>query len=181
MRGVLLLVGVVLLVVSATEFYGNWRFDREARATRGTIVKKEIRTSRARRGGSLTRSRTRHYEVTYRFTIEDHTFEGDGELSKATWDQLNEGGPVDILYLPDTPSTNRLALANPWVTDALLGLIGMVFTSIGAISVVRARRRAAIAVAVVLLLSTSASVIGLQQPTRGDAAYDKGVALGRSK
>jgi Protein of unknown function (DUF3592) len=142
MRGLLLLVGIVLLAVSASEFYGNWRFDREARATRGIIVKKEIRTSRARRGGSLTRSRTRHYEVTYRFTVADHTFEGDGDLSKATWDQLNEGGPVDILYLPDTPSTNRLALSTPWVTDALIGLIGIVFTSAGIISAFRAGRRA---------------------------------------
>ncbi len=178
-RGLLLFGGVLALAISGGELYRDWQFTRDAHAIRGTVATKNVRTASARRSGSGTRSRTQHYEVSYRFTVDDRSFEGHDELREDKWRQLTEGGPVDVLYLPNAPSSNRLALSNRWVSDAIVGLIGIVLTSVGAITTIRATRRLrpAVSLAVVLSLSTSTSVIGLQQPTSGDAAYDKGAAL----
>ena len=140
--GVFLLVGVVFLGVSSLQFYGDWRFAQEGRVTQGTVVTKVISTSRDRAGGSP--SRTTHYEAIYRFPIQGATIEGRDELTRAGWERLTEGGPVEVLYLPATPSSNRLAGPRPWIQKTIFGLIGLVFTGIGAVFLLRAVRQASL-------------------------------------
>jgi len=144
--GIFLLVGLPLFVVSIFLFYDDWRFSREARSTEGTVLTKEIRqsddsTGADRRAGRGT-SRTNHYEVTYRFTVQGETLEGRDELTQEDWERLREHGPVGVLYLPQTPSSNRLAGQRPWLMKTMFGLIGSVFTVLGGTIVVRSVRHA---------------------------------------
>src|SRR5262245_24913810 len=120
--GILLLVGVIFLIVSGAQFYGDRQFAREGRAVQGTVLTKVISTSRERTGNSS--SRTTHYEAVYGFAIDGATVEGRDELTRAAWDRLKEGGPAEILYIPSDPSSNRLAGPRPWILKVVFGLIG---------------------------------------------------------
>lgn len=141
--GIFLLVGLPLFVVSLYFFYTDWRFSRDARSTEGTVLTKEIRRSvdtRSDRPGG--RSETRHYEVTYRFKIDGNTLEGRDELSQGDWERLRERGPVGVLYLPQTPSSSRLAGNRPWLMKVMFGVLGLIFTTIGGTSVLHSIRHA---------------------------------------
>jgi hypothetical protein len=137
-----LLVGLTLFVVSIFLFYDDWRFSQEARSTEGTVLTKDVRQSddstSADRAGT---SPTKHYEATYSFTVEDETLEGRDELTQDGWERLTEGGTVEVLYLPGDPSSNRLAGSRPWILKTMFGLIGLVFTPLGATTLVREVRR----------------------------------------
>ena len=138
--GILLLVGLVFLAVSAAQLLENQRFAQEGRLTQGTILAKIINTSTS--GSGSSRSRSRHYEATYRFAIEGTVFEGRDELLQADWERLAEGGTVDVLYLPADPASNRLAGSRPWLLQMIFGVLGLVLAPIGAALVARAIRRA---------------------------------------
>jgi hypothetical protein len=140
-RGVLLLVGLVLLAVSGAQFYDDWRFAHEGRAGRGTVVKKEIRTTTSHRRGTGTSSRTPHYDVSYRFLVGDAIIAGRDELGEDDWRRLKEGGPVDVLYLAANASSNRLAGSRSGSATAILGLVGLMLTATGVGVSVRAVRR----------------------------------------
>lgn len=140
--GIFLLVGLPLFVVSIFLFYDDWRFSQEARSTQGLVLAKEIRQSHSSRRSGSSRSRTKHYELTYRFTVQGETFEGRDELSQEDWERLAERGPVDVLYRPQKPSSNRLAGHRPWLLKTMFGLLGSVFTVLGGTIVVRSVRHA---------------------------------------
>jgi hypothetical protein len=140
-RGILVLVGGIALAVSAGEFYGDWRFAREARTVQGTVIGKDVRTTTSRRRGSGVRSRTEHYEVTYRFTADGATIEGRDELTRDAWDRVTPRAPIGVLFLPDHPSSNRLNGPRPWATKTILGLLGLAFTAGGIAVSIRAVRR----------------------------------------
>jgi hypothetical protein len=138
--GIFLLVGLPLLVVSLYLFYTDWRFSRDGRSSEGTVLTREIRRSESRRSGQ--RSETRHYEVTYRFTVDGKTLEGRDELSQGDWERLRERGPVGVLYLPQNPSSSRLAGNRPWLMKVMFGVLGLIFTTIGGTTVLRSIRHA---------------------------------------
>lgn len=79
------------------------------------------------------------YEDRRRFAVQGETIEGRAELTHDDWARLTEGGPVEVLYLPMNPSSNRLAGSRPWTT--IFGLIGLIFTAIGAATLVHAIRQ----------------------------------------
>jgi len=133
-RGLLLLCGLGFLAVTAEKLRDDWRFAHEGRTARGIVVGKEVRTTTSHRRGSGSRSRTEHHDVTYRFVVDGKTIEGEDELTAEDWKRLAEGEPVDVLYLPDTPSSNRLAGARPWGSKVILGIIGLVFTTLGVLT-----------------------------------------------
>lgn len=140
--GIFLLVGLPFCVVSIFLFYDDWRFSQEARSAQGMVLTKEIRESGSSRRSGRSRSRTKHYEVTYRFTVQGETFEGRDELSREDWERLTERGPVEALYRPQKPSSNRLAGHRSWLLKTMFGLLGSVFTVLGATIVVRSVRHA---------------------------------------
>ena len=140
--GIFLLVGVPLAITSTVLFYDDWRFSQEARSTEGTVVTKRIRQSNLDRSSDGRRSPQLHYEVTYRFTVYGEMFEGRDELTQEDWESLRERGPVQVLYLPHTPSSSRLAGHRPWLMKVMFGLIGSVFAVIGGTALVRTMRQA---------------------------------------
>jgi hypothetical protein len=139
--GIFLVCGLPFFLVSVFLFYDDWRFAQEARSTQGLVLTKEIRVSRSRSRRSSVSSRTKHYEVTYRFTVDGETFEGRDELSHEKWEQLTERGPVEVLYRPQKASSNRLAGRSNWLLKTIFGVFGSVFAGVGGIIFVRAVRK----------------------------------------
>ena len=60
--------------------------------------------------GKSSRSRRPHPMVEYRFTtLDGEVISGRSEVSPGLWSSLEEGSTVSVEYLPDFPSTNRVA------------------------------------------------------------------------
>ena len=137
-RGLLLFAGLLMLAFGANELYRDWRFAHEGRSVRGSVIEKHVRTSSSRRPGTGHRSRTQHYEVTYRFTADGSTFEGQGELDVDEWRQLTAGAAVEVVYLASAPASNRLAGSNAWMLGTLLVSLGVLFTCFGIVMSIRA-------------------------------------------
>jgi hypothetical protein len=132
--GILLLIGLPFFAIGIYRFYDDWRFAQEARTTEGIVLTKEIRLS----GNS--RSRTKHYEATYRFTVQGETLEGRDELSHEEWQRLVEREPVEMLYRPQKISSNHLASHSAWLLKTIFVLLGSICTAIGGTVFVRAVR-----------------------------------------
>lgn len=140
--GIFLLGGLPFFVAGIFMFYDDWRFAQEARSTQGMVLTKEIRRS----GEGRTRSsETKHYEATYRFTVQGETLEGRDELSPGEWERLIEREPAEVLYRPQRPSSSRLAGRHPWLLKTMFALLGSVFTAIGGTVFVRAVHHARLA------------------------------------
>lgn len=136
--GIFALVGVPLFVVSIVLIQQDRTFAREARSIDGTVVTKQIRMT----GGRQSRSKSKHYDATYRFTVGGSTFEGRDTMSSDAWAKLNEGRRVEVLYLPGDPETNHVA-----GNDAVLGheamlLAGAILSALGGVLLVRSLRTA---------------------------------------
>ncbi|MGQ0735423.1 MAG: DUF3592 domain-containing protein [Acidobacteriota bacterium] len=138
--GIFLLCGLPFFIVGVFLFQDDWRFARDARSTQGMVLSKDIRVSSS--GSGSRRSSTRHYEVTYRFTADGETYEGQDELSHDAWQGLREREPVEVRYRPHRPSSHHLAQRSEWMLKTIFLLLGSVFTSIGGTMVIRALRHA---------------------------------------
>lgn len=136
--GILLLIGLPFFAIGIYRLYDDWRFAQEARTTEGIVLTKEIRLS----GKSRSRSRTKHYEATYRFTVQGETLEGRDELSHEEWQRLVEREPVEMLYRPQKISSNHLASHSAWLLKTIFMLLGSICTAIGGTVFVRAVRNA---------------------------------------
>src|SRR5262245_1784782 len=134
--GTLALVGVPLFVASIVLIQDDRTFARDARSTDGTVITKQIRTT----GGRQSRSRSKRYEATYKFTIEGRTFEGRDTLSSEAWSRLSEGRAVEVLYLPGDPESNHLAGHNSSLVHGVMLLVGVVFSAAGSEWLVRSLR-----------------------------------------
>jgi Protein of unknown function (DUF3592) len=137
--GIFLLCGLPFFVIGAYLFYDDWRFSQEARSTQGLVLTKDIRVSS---GSGSNRSRTKHYEVTYRFVVGQETLEGKDELSHGQWQRLREREPVEVRYRPQRPASNHLAGRSAWLLKTIFTLLGSIFTAIGGTVLVRGLRRA---------------------------------------
>jgi hypothetical protein len=119
--------------------YEDWRFAWDAVSTDGMILTKDIKRSRS--GQRIT-----SYGATYRFMVPEGTFEGRTKRSYADWVRLQERHPVEVLYLPDSPSESRIAGPRSWVRTtfpSLFGcMLGFMFLAIGARLFGRAVRHA---------------------------------------
>jgi Protein of unknown function (DUF3592) len=136
-RSILFVIGTLLLAVAGSNLYEERRFTSEALTASGTVVRKEVRTTTSRRRATGTRTRTQHYDVEYRFAVGDKTFEGQGAISEDAWRQLREGDSIAVLYLPNDPAVNRPPGSNRWIPSAMLGAIGILLTTLGAVSAIR--------------------------------------------
>jgi hypothetical protein len=102
----------------------------------GEIV--EAQVLRKYRGKSSQSRRTENV-VEYRFTTRDgEVMSGRSEVSPDLWSSLEEGSTVSVEYLPDFPTTNRVA---GQVAGSLVWLgAGVVLLAIAAFRVMRAGR-----------------------------------------
>jgi hypothetical protein len=133
--GIFLVVAVPMVVVPAFLFYNDWLFARSASATQGMVLTKEIRRSGRQ-------NRATEYRLTYRFTVDGKTLEGRDELLQQGWERLTERAPTEVRYLPQRPSSSRLAGPRPWIQKAVFALVGSVFSVVGATFFIGAVRRA---------------------------------------
>ena len=138
--GLFLVCGLPFLIIGLSLFVSDWRFAQEAQATTGLVLTKDIRTSTS--GSGSRRTRTRHYEVTYRFTVDRVAYEGEDELSHAEWQRLREREPVEVFYRPGRPSSNTLTRSGDWALKIIFTLLGGIFSIVGGIVFGRALRSA---------------------------------------
>jgi hypothetical protein len=135
-------VGIPLVGAGLWQFSSDNRFARAARSVAGTVLSKSRTRSVARSRPVGGRSRTERFEAAYRFAVDGATFEGRGELPEAAWEKLQEGGPVEVLYDPDDPASNRLTASGSGLMNALFVLAGLVLTAAGGTGAVWTTRRA---------------------------------------
>jgi hypothetical protein len=134
---VCLVVGIPLAGAGCFTLFDDWRFQRSATATDGTVLTKKIRKSQ-RRG----RTRIRGYEATYRFTVDGRIYEGRDQISRDGWQPLREQEPTRVRYRPRDPSDNRLDAPRPWLRRTVVLLVGLLFSGIGGFLFIGAIRRA---------------------------------------
>ena len=133
--GFFLVVSLPFVLAGLFLVFTDWQFAREARPTQGMVLTKDIRTSGRK-------SRTKHYEATYRFTAGGAEVEGRDELPRETWERLREREPVGVRYLPQRPSSSHLSDYSPGFRNALVGLLGAVFAVVGGRILMRSIRHA---------------------------------------
>jgi hypothetical protein len=100
------------------------RLQQQGRTVQGRVLTKT--TTSSSNGGILRRQfSTRSYHVTYRFsTPEGQDFEGASTIYSETWDNLADGGPISITYLPGEPLTNRVEGRTDFGSAAVRVLMG---------------------------------------------------------
>lgn len=132
-RSFLLWFGVIFSAAGLMALYGGvqeWRaqrhFEREAVSAQATVLHKSI--EKAARGGN---PRTK-YLVTYRFApAESAPVDQTSEVPVDEWEQLDEGSPFSIRFLPSDPLTTRTTSDNQWWVPLIFVAGGLLFTSIG--------------------------------------------------
>jgi hypothetical protein len=134
--GFILSCGVPAVLAGGWQLYEDATFRRQARATPGVVLTKEIK-----RSGN--QKRIKRYEVTYRYTVGGETFEARDVLVLDRWARLIEREPTDVLYRAQKPRSSRLAGPRPWLLGTVvIVLFGALFTGIGATFFIGAIRRA---------------------------------------
>ena len=99
--GIWLLTGLVMFVVAAGTALQERTWAAEAVQTTGMVVTKDIIPADS--------DSSTEYRVRFRFTTQDGSaVEGNQEVEVETWEGLTERGPVEVHYLPSSPSSARL-------------------------------------------------------------------------
>ncbi|MEX1171838.1 MAG: DUF3592 domain-containing protein [Chloroflexota bacterium] len=131
--GIWLLAGLVMLVVAIGMALQERQWGAEAVRTTGIVLTKDIIPADS--------DSSTEYRVRFRFTTQDEvTVEGSQEVEVGTWEELTEREPVEIYYLPSSPSSARLEPAAGLFMVVIFFLFGAVFGGIGGVLVVRAVR-----------------------------------------
>ena len=134
--GLLLVVGSVFLLVMGNYAYQQHRLSSEGKLTDGIVVKKVL--NQASDNGTSKTS----YAVDYTFTTAaGRKITGEETVDPDVWDQLKEGGPVQIDYAASKPEINQIgpARGNSWVVFLVLG-VGSGIWLLGAIVLVKGVR-----------------------------------------
>ena len=101
--GLLLFVGSLFLLLMGNYAYKEHRLSSEGKLTDGIVVKKVL--NQASDNGTSKTS----YAVDYTFTTADgRKIAGHDTVDPDIWDQLKEGGPVQIEYAPSKPRINQV-------------------------------------------------------------------------
>jgi hypothetical protein len=111
-----------------SEYWAIARLRAEGVVTSGIVLTKSI--TRSSSGGN---SSSPAYHVTYRFTTADgQVVPGSMEVGAATWDGLEERGPIQVRYLPRAARTHRVGLLQAdYFVSLALGTAGAVATLLG--------------------------------------------------
>jgi hypothetical protein len=127
--GIVLFIGLIFVGLAVQE----WRYESGGDVVPGTVVRK-VATVRKGRGSSSS------WYVMYRFTTrQGQTVEGKDEVFPERWRSLEEGGPLEVEYLSNSPETNRIP--GETVSGATYSAIGVVLLLAGAALLARGRRK----------------------------------------
>jgi methionine-rich copper-binding protein CopC len=133
--GILLFFGLVLLFITSIflgllgDFeYRAHRLASEGKFATGTVVKKVMHAA-SNNGTSDT-----SYEVDYNFTTADgHQIEGNDKVNPDAWDQLKEGGSVQIEYAAGKPRINQVgATEGPSIIADIVLVLAAIMWLVGA-------------------------------------------------
>lgn len=133
------LVGAPLLAVGA--YAGGkalleWqRLDRDGRVVQGIVVRKSLE--------SRNESLFPRYRVTFRFTATDgDVVEGSARVKREVGDRLEENGPIQVSYLPESPRFHRVeGQSLDLESSVILGLMGAIFGPVGGFLFLRGWRQ----------------------------------------
>jgi hypothetical protein len=127
--GIWLLVGVPFTIAGTFIFTTEREFARSAVVARGIVLSKNVSRSRDSDGSTST-----SYSVRYRFTPRGgRTMEGESSVDRDVWNALVEREPVEIAYLPDDPSNNRVRGESKMLVASIFGGLGSLFTIAGGV------------------------------------------------
>jgi Protein of unknown function (DUF3592) len=126
--GVLLFVSSIFLALMGSYVYRAHRLASEGKFATGTVVKKVMH--HASDSGTSNTS----YEVDYNFTTADgRKVEGNDTIDPDAWDQLKEGGPVQIEYAASKPRINQVgATSGPIIIGYIVVVVASVMWLAGA-------------------------------------------------
>src|ERR1017187_4814185 len=133
---ILLFVGSIFIAIMGTYVYRAHRLASEGKFATGTVVKKVMH--QASDSGTSNTS----YEVDYNFTTADgRTLEGNDTIDPDAWDQLKEGGPVQIEYAASKPRINQVgATSGPLIIGYIVVVVASVIWLVGATLAVKGLR-----------------------------------------
>jgi hypothetical protein len=122
-----LLAGLPLLAFGLKQLREDRHFATAGRHAVGVVV------SKAPRAGNPNRTRaSRGYFVLYRFaTPERVSVVNEATMSQSAYNALDDGGPIDVVYLPEAPTQSRARgeYSIVWVVLPM----GVVFTAVGVV------------------------------------------------
>jgi hypothetical protein len=132
--GVWLFVGLMFLAFAVAFVLDEFEYAANGVTTTGMVLTKDIVAARS--------NSSTQYRVSYRFTTgRGEIVEGSDTVTVATWERLQERGPIEVHYLPARPSSNRLAPGTPVALPVVFLLVGLVVSAVGAVLSLRALRR----------------------------------------
>ena len=116
------LAGVALATAGAWTGFTEYRLRTAALAAEGVVLKKEVVSRRA--------GRIRHVRYEFRPRAGSH-MTGSGRLDEQAWSALREGSRVKVLYLPDNPAKNRIALKwSDWTAPGFFSGFGLFLAAV---------------------------------------------------
>jgi len=133
---ILLFVGSIFIAIMGTYVYRAHRLASEGEFATGTVVKKVMH--QASDSGTSNTS----YEVDYSFTTATGLkVEGDDTIDPDAWDQLKEGGPVQIEYAASKPRINQIgATSGPLIIGYIVVVVASLIWLVGATLAVKGLR-----------------------------------------
>ncbi len=134
---ILLFIGAIFLLVGVFNLRQERAFRAEGRTADGIVLTKSSHVEYNHQNNT----QQTHYAIGYRFTTDDGTsVKGSEEVNWRSWTSIQERDPVQITYLPQHPSKNRLAADRPafelWLFTVLGGLLsgaGVILLGYGAL------------------------------------------------
>ena len=138
LRGLLLLLGVILPLTFGL-LLGRLGIlnllNEHVYRTKGEIVRGIVLTKTSQEEHHYANqhdTRIVHYHVGYRFsTVAGQTIEGSDDVDWSIWSSINENDPIQIVYMPRDPSTNRVAGHNSVLVDWLFAALGALLSLAG--------------------------------------------------
>ncbi len=131
--GIWLFVGLVLLAFSLVFAVNELEYASSGVTTTGIVLAKDIVPASS--------SSSTEYRVTYRFTTgQGEVVEGSDAVEIATWEDLQERGPIVVRYLASSPSSNRLTIGTNTALPVALLLVALILAGTGAVLFGRALR-----------------------------------------
>lgn len=101
-----LLLAVPFILFGINEYRVNSRFENEASKIIGNVISKRIEE----RWDSKERRNDTYYYVRYIFNVDSlNTLEQEQSLNKESWDKIKEKAPIEIEFLTDRPTYNRIS------------------------------------------------------------------------
>jgi hypothetical protein len=139
---IIFFVGAIFLLIGVV----NLRQERAFRAD-GKTATAIVLTKSSHEEYDHQNNRETHYDLGYRFTTDDgKSVRGSEQVNWRTWRSIHERDPIQIIYLPKHPTTNRLASNDPgwllWVVTTLGTLLiagGAILAGYGLIGTIRNR------------------------------------------